>query len=172
MGRRQQHIRRQSWVEKAQEAPQNIWYTWLEDFESLDWDLIQRRSSWPLAIALNAFLMLIKISVLLEQPPESTSGSILRDSNNNRRAAKYRTASTFIEKEYRDQMSLYSTLYSFGFWRSVLLYIIFAISIGNMVYLFSRTRSYQLLYADPAFPALVIVREAVNHTDMASNIAG
>ncbi|KAJ1949814.1 hypothetical protein IWQ62_006674, partial [Dispira parvispora] len=67
--RHRRHLRRQSWVQKVQETPQNLLWSWIEDFETYDWDKLQKRLRWPLTFLCNGLFLCLRLLALLDTQP-------------------------------------------------------------------------------------------------------
>ncbi|RKP10278.1 hypothetical protein THASP1DRAFT_21972 [Thamnocephalis sphaerospora] len=116
-------VRKERLGNRLRDAP----HAWLmriqEDWETLDWESIQEALSWPAAIAMNGFFLFLRLSHALD-PPESQL-ELMRSTGRYTNTAGWLHPTTI-------------------FWRSVAEMTLACISIVNTLYLFTRTRRYQL----------------------------
>ncbi|KAJ1984640.1 hypothetical protein H4R34_000543 [Dimargaris verticillata] len=165
MPRRERLVRRTPWYQRVVEAPGNWVLQWMEDYETIDWDRVQRRLSWPLAIALNATLVVVKLAALVDadeqahHPPVQflkrapSSGSSFQQPSGISESRYQGWSATLLTDQHQDTPGeLYAAMTAWSFWQSFLLATLVATSLLNTLYLFSRSKSYQMLHADPKDP--------------------
>ncbi|KAJ1980029.1 hypothetical protein H4R35_001280 [Dimargaris xerosporica] len=165
MPRRERLVRRTPWYQRVVEAPGNWVLQWLEDYETIDWDRVQRRLSWPITIGLNATLVVVKLAALVDadeqahHPPVQflnrapSSGSTFQPPSGASESRYQGWSATLLADQYQHTSSgLYATVTTRSFWRSCLLVTLVVTSLLNTLYLFSKSKSYQMLHADPKDP--------------------
>ncbi|KAJ1658134.1 hypothetical protein IWQ61_002578 [Dispira simplex] len=157
--RHRRHLRRQSWVQKVQETPQNLLWRWIEDFETYDWDKLQKRLRWPLMLLCNGIFLCLRLLALLDTQPTLEHASILRDPSRPVKPTKPERPGLSKALGYDATSSLGSAstwglgnMITLPGVRTMAVWMLILVSIGNTLYLFTRLRSYQMLHADPHNP--------------------
>ncbi|KAL7750805.1 hypothetical protein RI367_003762 [Sorochytrium milnesiophthora] len=165
------NVRKRSWWDRASAYPGDMWLKIMEDYETFDWDRFHNALSWPVALGLNVLYLLCSIAASLDRSPSVGYPLPLSFANNLAATKSTSTIGTVpmaagkgnVHVNVR-KLALEDNIVPFDidwqawipagfyYWVWTVEALLCSISVGNALYLLTKTKRYYLFEADDDDP--------------------